>query len=100
MARGHRSPQKMTSLTLRGGAVGCHSGTGDLSTTGDCGEDVERFCPEVKPGEGRLNECLTNQQKDEDNGKSADSGGKLSDKCKEEMRAFKAERCVPLKPHV
>lgn len=90
----------MTSLKTLGVAVGCHSGTGDLSTTGDCGEDVERFCPEVKPGEGRLNECLTNQQKDEDNGKSADSGGKLSDKCKEEMRAFKAERCVPLKPHV
>jgi hypothetical protein len=75
-----------------------HSGTGDLSTTGDCSEDIERFCPEVKPGEGRINECLTNQQTDEDAGKSADSGGKLSDKCKEEVRAFKAERSVSSTP--
>ena len=45
----------------------------------------------MKPGEGRVNECLTNQLNDEETGKTADDGGKLSEVCKEEMRAFKAE---------
>eukprot|EP00238_Polyblepharides_amylifera_P013095 CAMPEP_0196572234 /NCGR_PEP_ID=MMETSP1081-20130531/2305_1 /TAXON_ID=36882 /ORGANISM="Pyramimonas amylifera, Strain CCMP720" /LENGTH=880 /DNA_ID=CAMNT_0041889479 /DNA_START=135 /DNA_END=2777 /DNA_ORIENTATION=+ len=72
--------------------VDLQSGTGDISTTGDCNEDIERFCPDVKPGESRMSECLTNQLNDEESGKQADEGGKLSDKCKEEMRAFKAER--------
>jgi len=70
------------------------SGTGDISTTDGCNEDVDRFCPDVKPGEGRLAECLTNQLSDEENGKTADNGGKLSDVCKEEIRAFKAERAT------
>jgi Golgi apparatus protein 1 len=74
--------------------VDLQSGTGDIATTGGCTEDVTRFCLEVKPGEGRLNECLTNQLNDEENGKAADEGGKLSDTCKDEIRAFKAERAT------
>lgn len=68
------------------------SGTGDISTTDNCREDIERFCTETKPGENRLLACLTNQLNDEEAGKAADEGGKLSDSCKEEMRAVKAER--------
>ena len=68
------------------------SGTGDIATTGGCQEDITRFCLEVKPGEGRITECLTNQLGDEEAGKASDEGGKLSEPCKDEMRALKAER--------
>jgi len=71
--------------------VELQSGTGDISTTDGCNEDIDRFCPDVKPGEGRINECLSNQLNDEETGKTADDGGKLSEVCKEEIRAFKAE---------
>jgi len=74
--------------------VDLQSGTGDISTTDNCREDIERFCTETKPGENRLLACLTNQLNDEEAGKAADEGGKLSDSCKEEMRAVKAERSV------
>lgn len=74
--------------------VDLQSGTGDIATTGNCQEDITRFCLEVKPGEGRLTECLTNQLSDEEMGKASDEGGKLSDGCKDEMRALKAERAT------
>ena len=35
---------------------------------GTCAGDVENFCTGVKPGEGRLAECLTKQQTEEEKG--------------------------------
>lgn len=39
-----------------------------MSTTGACEADSINFCKDVVPGEGRLAECLTKQQQEEDNG--------------------------------
>lgn len=35
---------------------------------GACAGDIENFCATVKPGEGRLSECLTRQQDEEAKG--------------------------------
>jgi hypothetical protein len=69
------------------------SGDGDMDTTGRCASDITHFCPEVKPGEGRIIKCLNNQKDDEEKGNV--EGRKLNDECKEEMRNFKIERWVP-----
>lgn len=42
------------------------------------------------PGEGRLSDCLTKQELDEENGNV--DGKKMSEDCKVELRAFKADR--------
>jgi hypothetical protein len=70
-----------------------YSGDGDMDTTGRCASDITHFCPEVKPGEGRIVKCLNNQKADEEKGNV--DGRKLADECKEEIRNFKIERCVP-----
>ena len=44
------------------------SGTGDVSTTNACAGDIDNFCPETKPGEGRIAECLTKQLDEEAKG--------------------------------
>jgi len=69
------------------------SGDGDMDTTGRCASDITHFCPEVKPGEGRIIKCLNNEKEDEEKGNV--EGRKLNDECKEEMRNFKIERWVP-----
>jgi hypothetical protein len=68
------------------------SGDGDMDTTGRCASDITHFCPEVKPGEGRIIKCLNNQKDEEEKGNV--EGRKLNDECKEEMRNFKVERWV------
>eukprot|EP00854_Cymbomonas_tetramitiformis_P013737 gene13737-16236_t len=68
------------------------SGVGDVSTTGDCKDDLDTFCKDVTPGEGRLSECLTNQQADDEKGVASPTGKKLSQPCVEELRDFKMER--------
>jgi hypothetical protein len=50
------------------------------------------FCPEVKPGENRIIKCMGNQQDEEAKGNV--QGRKISDECKEDMRAHKMERWV------
>ena len=42
------------------------------------------------PGEGRLSACLTKQIEDEEKGNT--DGKKVSEDCKVELRAFKADR--------
>ena len=64
-----------------------------MSTTGDCASDVKFFCKTVKPGEGRIAACLTNEQDQEENG--AVTGRKISPQCAEELRAFKIDRRAP-----
>lgn len=43
-------------------------GTGDLALQGPCEADLERFCKEVEPGEGRLASCITHQLEEEEEG--------------------------------
>jgi len=72
--------------------VELQSGTGDLDTTGRCASDITHFCPETKPGEGRISKCLTNELAEEEKGNV--QGRKISDDCKDEVRAFKMERAT------
>ena len=44
------------------------------------------------PGEGRLAECLTKEISDEEKGNT--DGKKVSEDCKVELRAFKADRAT------
>jgi len=44
------------------------SGTGDVSTTMSCAGDIDNFCADTKPGEGRISECLTKQFQEEAKG--------------------------------
>ncbi len=48
-------------------------GISNLSAKGKCKEDIKKFCPDVKKGEGRIFECL-NQNYDQ-----------LSDTCKQKI---------------
>ena len=52
------------------------SGTGDVSTTNACAGDIDNFCPETKPGEGRIADCLTKQLDEEAKGNV--EGGRYS----------------------
>jgi len=72
--------------------VELQSGDGDLDTTGPCASDIMHFCPEVKPGENRIIKCMGNQQDEEAKGNV--QGRKISDECKEDMRAHKMERAT------
>jgi len=66
------------------------NGDGDISTTTVCENDVKFFCRNIKPGEGRLVACLTNQLNEEDKGSVL--GRKVSEPCKGEVRDFKIDR--------
>ena len=52
--------------------------------------EVDQFCFEVQPGEGRLAKCLDDQLVEE--GKPAYKGSKVSDGCKTELDTFKISR--------
>lgn len=44
---------------------------GTLDSTGNagaCAGDIDNFCTDVKPGEGRISECLTKQLEEEGKG--------------------------------
>ena len=57
---------------------------------GACNVEVDQFCYEVQPGEGRLAKCLDDQLVEE--GKNAYKGAKVTDGCKAELDKFKIER--------
>eukprot|EP00884_Botryococcus_braunii_P022595 jgi/Botrbrau1/9019/Bobra.0148s0119.1 len=63
------------------------SGTGDVSVTEGCSDDVDTFCPEVKPGEGRMAKCFGDQLAEEAK-KDYNNEKKLSAECKKELDAF------------
>ncbi|KAK9821811.1 hypothetical protein WJX81_008502 [Elliptochloris bilobata] len=66
------------------------SGTGDISTTGDCQEELDQWCGAVKPGEGRLARCMTDQLSEE--AKDGYSGPKTSERCKKTLSSFRIDR--------
>lgn len=68
------------------------SGTGDVATDGACKADVKHFCQDIRPGEGRIAACLTNQQNEESKGNNV--GRRISDDCHEAIREFKIDRGV------
>ena len=78
-------------LTHGGVPRAARSGDGDVDTTGACKADLKFFCADVKPGEGRLSGCLSNQQDAETAGTA--TGRKLSPECAEELRLYKIDRC-------
>eukprot|EP00271_Cylindrocystis_brebissonii_P014317 TRINITY_DN3562_c0_g8_i1.p1 TRINITY_DN3562_c0_g8~~TRINITY_DN3562_c0_g8_i1.p1 ORF type:complete len:1638 (-),score=492.31 TRINITY_DN3562_c0_g8_i1:1373-6286(-) len=61
----------------------------DISSTGDCEEEIRKFCAEVSPGPRSLADCISKRVKAE--ATSPDEGGRVSDKCRAEVRTFKAE---------
>lgn len=74
------------------------NGDGDVATTGNCGGDIDHFCVDIMPGEGRLSDCLTKQIQDEENGNT--DGRKVSEDCKVELRAFKADRATNINKNI
>lgn len=66
------------------------SGDGDVDTTKTCKADVKYFCSTIKPGEGRLATCLSNQIEEEEKGSV--TGRKTTNDCREEVRQFKIDR--------
>lgn len=63
-----------------------------MDTTGSCKGDIKHFCKDIKPGEGRIAACLTNQQNEEAKGNVV--GKKISKDCNQELREFKIDRGV------
>ena len=57
---------------------------------GSCNVEVDQFCYEVQPGEGRLAKCLDDQLVEE--GKASYKGAKVTDSCNAELDKFKIER--------
>jgi hypothetical protein len=66
------------------------AGTGDVDTTGPCQEDIQIFCPSVKPGAMQVAECLSNQIDDETEGRS-EFTAQVSDACKKNILGVKME---------
>ncbi|CAL5218414.1 g90 [Coccomyxa viridis] len=66
------------------------SGTGDISTTGECQDELDKWCAAVKPGEGRLAKCLGDELTVE--GQAGSKGAKMSEGCKKELTSFKIQR--------
>lgn len=52
-----------------------------------CAEDVDSICPEVKPGEGRIAKCFSDQLAEEAK-KDYKGENKLSAGCKKELDDF------------
>ena len=61
-----------------------------MPLSGPCQEELDQWCAAVKPGEGRLAKCMTDQLADE--AKSGYAGTKTSEACKKALSAFKIER--------
>ncbi len=57
---------------------------------GPCLEELDQWCAAVKPGEGRLAKCITDQLADES--KPGYAGTKTSEPCKKALTSFKIER--------
>lgn len=51
---------------------------------------MDQWCAAVKPGEGRLAKCITDQLADE--ATPSYSGSKVGDKCKKALTEFKIQR--------
>lgn len=66
------------------------AGDGDIDTSGACEEDIQIFCPQVKPGLSHIAECLDNQVADEVDGRS-EFTARVSDGCKDELFQFKVQ---------
>lgn len=64
------------------------AGTGDIGADGPCKEDIEIFCPDVKPGYAHLAECLNNQLFDERDG-SSEFTVRVSKPCRSALLRFK-----------
>ena len=71
-------------------AVKLSAGTGDIDTSGPCSEDIQIFCPVVKPGSAHLAECVSNQISDEKEGKS-EFTAKVTEVCKADVLKFKMD---------
>ena len=61
-----------------------------MSSAGDCKAEVDQYCFEIKPGEGRLAKCL--QQQLEEQAKAANSDPKITEACKQELDDFLIDR--------
>ena len=66
------------------------NGDGDVSTINNCSIDIDVFCTNVQPGEGRIAKCLSQQLEEETLGNA--QGRTVSDGCKLELRGFKISR--------
>ena len=62
------------------------NGDGDVSTTNNCTVDIDVFCTDITPGEGRLAKCLKEQLAEERLGNS--QGRSVSEACKFELKSF------------
>lgn len=61
-----------------------------MPLSGPCQEELDQWCAAVKPGEGRLAKCITDQLADE--AKPGYAGTKTSETCKTALSTFKIER--------
>ncbi|GAB4823102.1 hypothetical protein N2152v2_010148 [Parachlorella kessleri] len=66
------------------------SGDGDVATNGDCEDDIDARCQGVKPGEGRLADCLGKQMEEQRKGNT--KGKHVSEECVKELSAFRIDR--------
>lgn len=57
---------------------------------GPCQEELDQWCAAVKPGEGRLANCLAGELSVE--GQAGHKGAKISDACKKDLTAFRIQR--------
>ena len=95
-------------LVAEDAAAELANGDGDVSTTGACAGDIRAFCRKLRPGAGRLAECLSNvadSQAAAGEDEEANSDGpkeEVSKACRAELDAFRQEaaksvnRDVPL----
>lgn len=64
-----------------------------LADAGACASDYDKFCPAIKPGEGRFAECLTKQLHEEEmgnvQGEESPSSASLSKTCPAKLIAPK-----------
>lgn len=68
------------------------NGDGDVSTTNNCTVDIDVFCTDITPGEGRLAKCLKEQLAEERLGNS--QGRSVSEACKFELKSFEYLRAT------
>lgn len=90
--RGHAAPQRGPSTVgAANAAVGRHAPRRSRpSHPGDCKPEAAAFCKGVRPGAGRLTECITKQLLAERKGNAA--GRMLSEDCKVALQEYKMQR--------
>ena len=74
------------------------NGDGDVSTTHNCSVDIDVFCTDVAPGEGRIAKCLSEQISEEKLGNS--EGRSVSESCKYELKTYLYLRATNINLHV